>query len=133
VADVKDLVQGFKQFVLRGNVVDLAVAVVIGGAFMAVVTSFVKNIVLAIVSIIFGKPDFSSALILTINHAHIRFGAFLTDVISFLILAVVVYFFVVVQVNALLARFSRGEEVADAPDPSVELLGEIRDLLAARR
>ena|SRR5437899_1483325 len=95
--------KGFKQFILRGNVVDLAVAVVIGAAFGAVVKSFVDNIVTQLIAAIVSKPDFS-AFKLTINGADIRYGSFLNDLISFLLIAAAVYFFMVAPMNAWRAR-----------------------------
>lgn len=105
------LLQEFKAFVLRGNVVELAIAVVIGVAFGAVVTSFVNDIIMQIIAAIGGQPNFAS-LDFTINDASIRYGAFLNAVISFLILAGVIFFFVVKPMNMLIAR-SRREAPAD--------------------
>lgn len=105
------LLQEFKAFILRGNVVELAIAVVIGVAFGAVVTSFVDDIIMQIVAAVGGQPDFSS-LDFTINDASIRYGAFLNAVISFVILAAVIFFFVVKPMNLLIAR-SRREAPAD--------------------
>jgi large conductance mechanosensitive channel len=127
---VSDTIKGFRDFLLRGNVVDLAVAVIIGAAFGKVVTSLNTNIITGILAMIFGKPDFSSALILTIHKGHLYFGTFITDVLNFIITAAAVYFIVVVPVNKLMARFASGEIEAAAPDPQLVLLGEIRDLLA---
>src|SRR5260370_8707247 len=95
--------RGFKAFLLRGNVVELAVAVVIAVAFGLVVTAFVKDLVTPLVAALFGKPDFG-ALTFTINHSKFLYGAFINGVVSFLIVAAVIYFFVVVPYPALLAR-----------------------------
>jgi large conductance mechanosensitive channel len=122
--------QGFKSFLLRGNVVDLAVAVVVGVAFAAVVKSLVENVITPIVSAITGNPSFRDSFVLTINGSKFLFGSFLTDVITFVSIAAAVYFLVVVPVNTLMARFASGEEVAEVPDPQLTLLAEIRDLLA---
>jgi large conductance mechanosensitive channel len=103
--------RGFKAFLLRGNVVDLAVAVVIGVAFGLVVAAFVKDLVTPLVAALFGKPDFG-ALTLTINHSKFLYGDFINSVVSFLIIAAVIYFFVVVPYTALLAR-ARKEPPAD--------------------
>ena len=103
--------KGFKAFLLRGNVVDLAVAVVIGVAFGAVVTAFVKDLVTPLIAALGGKPDFS-ALYFTINHSKFMYGDFIDALIAFLIIAAVIYFFVVVPINALIAR-SRKEPPAD--------------------
>jgi large conductance mechanosensitive channel len=129
---VSDAVKGFREFILRGNVVDLAVAVVIGTAFTAVVTSFTKNIINQVLAALGGKPDFNDTLIWKVNGASIKFGAFLGDVINFVILAAIVYFFVVVPVNALQKRRAKGEIEEETPEPQVQLLTEIRDLLAKR-
>jgi large conductance mechanosensitive channel len=99
----RGLVDEFKTFILRGNVLDLAVAVVIGAAFGAVVTSLVENIITPIIAAIGGQPDFS-ALTFTINNSEFRYGAFINSLISFLIIALVVFFFIIKPVNALMAR-----------------------------
>jgi large conductance mechanosensitive channel len=103
--------RGFKAFLLRGNVVELAVAVVIAVAFGLVVTAFVKDLVTPLVAALFGKPDFG-ALIFTINNSKFLYGDFINAVLAFLIVAAVIYFFVVVPYTALLAR-SRKEPPAD--------------------
>jgi large conductance mechanosensitive channel len=121
----------FREFVLRGNVVDLAVAVVMGAAFGAVVTAFVADIITPVIAAIVGKPDFSG-LHFTINGSTFRYGAFLNAVVSFLLIATAIFFFVVKPVNALMARRKAKEEPApEAPPEDVQLLTEIRDLLAA--
>src|ERR1700758_1860246 len=99
------MLKGFKQFLMRGNVVDLAVAVVMGAAFGAVVSSLVANILTPLIAAIFGKPDFS-ALVLPLNGANIQYGTFLNALISFLLIAVAVYFFIVVPMNHLMARLN---------------------------
>jgi len=93
------MLKGFKEFIMRGNVMDLAVAVVIGAAFGAVVKSFVDNILNQILAALVSKPDFS-ALRFTMNGADIRIGSFLNDLISFLLIALAVYFFMVAPMNA---------------------------------
>jgi large conductance mechanosensitive channel len=121
----------FREFVLRGNVVDLAVAVVMGAAFGAVVTAFVADIITPIIAAIFGNPDFSG-LSFTINGSVFRYGAFFNAVISFLLIATAIFFFVVKPVNTLMARRKAKEEPPpEAPPEDVQLLTEIRDLLAA--
>ncbi|HKY19717.1 MAG TPA: large conductance mechanosensitive channel protein MscL [Vicinamibacterales bacterium] len=125
------MLKGFKDFVLRGNVLDLAVAVVIGGAFGAVVTALVKDILTPLIGAVAGQPVFS-ALTVTINGSPLLIGDFLNAVISFLLMAVAVYVFVVAPVNALVARRRRGE----APtDPTTKTCGECMSEvpLAARR
>src|SRR5438445_4639607 len=100
---------GFKQFMLRGNVLDLAVAVVMGAAFGAVVTAFVKDLLTPLIAAIAGKPDFSN-LKATVNNSTFLYGDFLNALIAFLLIAVAVYFFVVAPMNALVARMRRGEK-----------------------
>ncbi|KGN30225.1 large conductance mechanosensitive channel protein MscL [Knoellia sinensis KCTC 19936] len=117
---------GFKDFVLKGNVVDLAVAVVIATAFGKVVEAMVK-IIMELVGKLVGTPDFSNW-----KPAELSIGAFLTVLISFLILAAVVYFGVVKPYTAAKERFFPDEPEADTEDPNTELLKEIRDSLRAR-
>ena len=118
------LLKDFKAFLLRGNVVDLAVAVVVGSAFVAVVNAFVTDILTPIIAAIFGKPDFSQ-LDFTVNNSRFLYGDLINFIIAFLSIAAVVFFFVVVPINALLAR-SRKEE---PDDPTIrkcpECLSEI--------
>ncbi len=125
------MLKGFKQFMLRGNVLDLAVAVVIGGAFGAVVTALVKDLINPLIAAIVGKPDFS-AIAFTINASKFMIGDFLNALVSFLLIGAAVYFFVVLPVNTLVARMRRGEA---PPDPTTkkcpECLSEVP--IAARR
>lgn len=104
--------KGFKQFILRGNVLDLAVAVVIGAAFGAVVTALVKDLITPIIAAIVGKPDFS-AIAFTINGSVFALGDFINALISFLLVAAAVYFFVVSPVNMLVARMRKAPAPAD--------------------
>ena len=97
------MLKDFKQFLLRGNVVDLAVGVVIGIAFGAVITALVDDLITPLIAAIFGKRDFS-ALIFTVNGSVFRYGAFINAVITFVLVAAAVFFFVVRPVNALMAR-----------------------------
>lgn len=112
---MKSLVEEFRTFLLRGNVIDLAVAVVIGAAFGAIVTSLVDNIITPIIGAIGGQPDFSG-LTFTINYSVFRYGAFLNALISFLIIAAVIFFLVVKPMNAMLARVT---PKVDDVEPSV--------------
>jgi large conductance mechanosensitive channel len=109
------MLKNFKEFLLRGNVVDLAVAVVVGAAFGAVVTALVKDLLTPIIAAIIGKPDFSG-LVFTINGSRFLYGEFLNAVIAFVSIAAAVYFFVVAPVNALMARRTGGEEVRPCPE-----------------
>jgi len=124
-------VNGFKQFLLRGNVLDLAVAVVIGGAFGALITALVKDLLTPLIAAVAGKPDFS-AIVVTVNNSKLLVGDFVNAVVSFLLIAAAVYVFVVVPMNRLVARLRRGEA---PPDPTTkkcpECLSEVP--VAARR
>ena len=106
------MLKGFRDFILRGNVVDLAVAVIIGAAFGAVVTSLTTNIITPLIAAIVSKPNFSS-LVLIVHGGKIQYGDFLNALLDFLIKAGVVYFFIVVPIGYLLARFKG--PVPDAP------------------
>lgn len=125
------MLKGFRQFLFRGNVIDLAVAVVIGGAFGAVVTALVKDLITPLIAALVGKPDFS-AIVFEINNSKFLIGDFINAVVSFILIAAAIYFFVVVPVNALMARLGRGEA---PPDPTTkkcpECLSEVP--IAARR
>src|SRR5262245_41088404 len=103
------MVKEFRDFLLRGNIVELAVAFVMGVAFGALVTSFVDNLLMPVVAMLIGKPDFSD-LTFTINDAVFRYGAFLTDAIAFLATAAAVFFFVVKPMGSLLARLEARDE-----------------------
>lgn len=125
------MIKEFKEFMLRGNVMDLAVAVIIGGAFTAIVTSLVNDIIMPIVGVILGGVDFT-ALAITVGDANITYGNFIQAIINFLIIALVL-FLLIRSINSM----SRKKEEAPAapPEPTVEekLLAEIRDLLRERR
>jgi large conductance mechanosensitive channel len=120
----------FRDFVLRGNVVELAVAVVIGAAFGALVTAFVSSFITPLIAAIGGKPDFS-ALAFTINGSKFTYGAFLNALISFLIIAAVIFFLVVRPLNALMARLRPEPAVDRDVRPCPECLSDIPE--AARR
>ena len=124
------MIKGFRDFLLRGNVVDLAVAVVIGAAFGAVVASFVADVVTPLIGAIGGQPDFSA-----ITLGPIRIGSFLNALLAFLIVAFVIYFAVVVPMNHIMERTRRQTETTAPPAPTKEevLLSEIRDLLRQQR
>lgn len=125
------MLKGFRDFVLRGNVVDLAVAVILGAAFNAIVTSLVKDVLTQLIAAVAGKPDFS-AVVVKVNGTPILIGNFLNATFSFLIVACVVYFGIVLPLNKLMAKLKKP---ADAPAPTTkpcpECLSEIP--LAARR
>ena len=109
------MIQEFKDFVFRGNIVELAVAFVMGLAFAAVVNSLVENLLMPVIAMIIGKPDFSG-LDFTVNDAVFRYGAFITDVIQFLAIAAAVFFFVVRPVQAMLARMRPAPIEEGMPD-----------------
>jgi len=119
--------KGFKDFVMRGNLVELAVAFLMAAAFGAVVTSFVK-VIMDLIGKVGGTPDFSSY-----KPGGVSVGGFLTALVAFLVLAGVVYVFVVKPYEAAKARLFPSTPTDEAPDADVALLTEIRDLLAARR
>jgi len=126
------MIKGFKDFLLRGNVVDLAVAVVIGTAFGTVVAVFARDFIGGIIGAVGGTPDFGGAGF-TVNDSPIILGSTINALIYFLIVALAVYFFVVLPVNKLMERRKSGEEPeVAAPTEEVLLLQEIRDLLRQR-
>jgi large conductance mechanosensitive channel len=118
--------KGFREFILRGNVIDLAVAVVIGAAFGAVITAFVANILTPLVAAIAGKPDFA-ALVTNLNGSEIKYGLFLNALISFLLIAAAVYFVMVAPMNAWKARQARGQAV---PDPTIKTCPACKESIA---
>ncbi len=125
------MLKEFRDFVMRGNVVELAVAVIIGAAFGAVITAFTAAFITPLIALIGGKPDFGD-LRITISGTIFPYGQFLNAFISFLIIAAVVFFFVVRPMNKVMARMKQGEE-PEAPSAEVATLIEIRDLIATQR
>jgi large conductance mechanosensitive channel len=125
------MLKGLRDFILRGNVVDLAVAVILGVAFNAIVASLVGDVLNPLIAALFGKPDFSR-VILDINDGQIKIGNFLNAVVSFLIVAAVVYFAIVLPLNHFMARLKKPEpEAAPSIKTCSECLSEIP--LAAKR
>jgi large conductance mechanosensitive channel len=123
--------KGFKEFITRGNVVQLAVAVVMGAAFGAVITSLAADVIMPLITAIFGKQDYSK-LLFTVNHSQIFYGKFITALISFLLIALGVYFLIVAPLNRLDAVRKRRQGVPNVPAPAeseLELLAQIRDEL----
>ncbi len=118
------MLKGFRTFVLRGNVIDLAVAVVMGAAFGAVVTAFVKDLLTPIIGIFDSKPDFS-ALAFTVNGSKFLIGNFINELISFLLISVAVYFFVVLPMTKVLAHLKHNEMAAPTTKACPECLSEI--------
>ncbi|MEG3614370.1 large conductance mechanosensitive channel protein MscL [Isoptericola haloaureus] len=129
------MLTGFKQFIMRGNVIDLAVGIVIGGAFATVIAGLNDGILLPLIAAVFGEPDLTQVGTFMINGAQFSIGLFLDAVLNFLVVAAGLYFFVVMPMNKLAERRARGQEPepAPVPDPDIVLLTEIRDLLSARR
>jgi large conductance mechanosensitive channel len=125
-----NMLKGFSRFLLRGNVVDLAVAVVIGAAFGAIVTALVKDLITPLVAALFGKPDFS-ALAFTINHSRFALGDFINACLSFVLVGAAIYFFVVAPMNAVTARLHPKTEEPAALRECPECLSDIP--VAARR
>ena len=125
------MLKGFREFMLRGNVVELAVAVVIGAAFGNVVSSLVKDLVTPLIAAVVGTPDFSS-LAIVVNGSKLLIGNFINALVAFLLVGTAVYFMVVLPINALVARMNRGEA---PPDPTTkkcpECLSEVP--IAAKR
>lgn len=127
------MLKGFRDFIMRGNVVDLAIAVVIGAAFGAVITALVEDFITPLIAAIGGQQDFS-ALTFTVNNSVFKYGAFINAVVAFLFIAAAIYFFVVAPLNRMAERRARkmvaGEPDAEAKPEDVILLEQIRDLLA---
>lgn len=127
------MLKGFKAFIMRGNVVDLAVGIILGAAFTAVVTGLMDGVLNPLVAAIFGQPDISGVWSFSLNGAEFSIGLFLQAVLNFLIVAATLYLAVVLPLNKLAERRKAGEEPEpDAPAEDVLLLQEIRDLLVVQ-
>lgn len=126
------MIKGFREFILRGNVVELAVAVVMGTAFGAIVNALVADIIMPLITAIFGKPDYTS-LVWTVHKSTIKYGSFITAIIQFLLIAIAVYFFIVMPLNYLEKVRKRRQGLPEAPptETELEVLIQIRDGLAA--
>lgn len=128
------MLKGFKEFVMRGNVVDLAVAVVIGAAFTKIIGAVVDGLINPLVAAIFGKADISKTMTFTVNNADFSIGLILQAALNFLFVAAAVYFLIVMPLNKLAERRARGQEPEPEPlTADQELLTEIRDLLRTRQ
>ncbi|MCM3484261.1 large conductance mechanosensitive channel protein MscL [Kocuria rosea] len=129
------MLKGFREFIMKGNVLDLAVAVIIGAAFAQVVNAMVEAVLMPLISALVGSPNFDSFAVLTVNGNDIRFGVLLTALVNFLLVAAAVYFAIVLPMNKMIEARNRRlgidptEEEADA---QVQLLTEIRDALRQR-
>ena len=126
------MLRGFRDFLMRGNVVDLAVAVVIGVAFGAVVAAFSTDFIGGVIGAIGGTPDFSNAGV-TVNGSKIVYGSTINALINFAIVAAVIYFIIVVPMQRISARFRDADAATPAPSDEAVLLTDIRDLLAAEQ
>lgn len=117
------MLKGFMNFIMRGNVVDLAVAVVIGAAFGAVVTALTKDLITPLIAALVGKPDFS-AIVFTINGSKFLIGDFINAVVAFVLVAAAIYYFVIVPMNAVSGRFKK-PDAAPSTETCPECLSEI--------
>lgn len=118
------MLKGFRNFILRGNVMDLAVAVIIGAAFTSIVTALTTNIINPLLGAIVGKPNFDY-LVAHVHGGDIKYGTFLTAVVNFLLISLVVYFILVVPTQHLLKKFSPAAAVPPATKPCPQCLGDI--------
>ena len=127
------MIKGFKDFISRGNAVDLAVGVIIGAAFKNIVDALVDGIINPLIAAVIGKPDFSDAFILTLNGTNVKFGVLITAVINLLLMAFAIYLCIVVPMNKLAALRTAKEKAEKDAAPKisdeVQLLTEIRDAL----
>lgn len=121
------MIAGFKKFLMRGNVIDLAVAVVMGTAFAKVTSALVDNLIMPVVSAVAGQKDFAN-----LELWHFKYGLILSAVIDFVLTAAAIYFFILVPINAIMDRRKKNEEIVDPGPTEAELLAEIRDLLRQR-
>jgi large conductance mechanosensitive channel len=128
------VIKGFKDFILRGNVVELAVAVVMGAAFGAIVNALVQDIIMPLITAIFGKQDYNG-LFITLNKSQIFYGKFITAVIAFVLIAVAVYFFIVMPINHFEKLRKRKQGLPEEPsqETELELLAQIRDAVSTTR
>ncbi|MEX5265941.1 large conductance mechanosensitive channel protein MscL [Kocuria sp. CPCC 205231] len=129
------MLRGFKEFIIKGNVLDLAVAVIIGAAFAQVVNALVESVLMPAISALVGSPNFDSFAMITLNGNDIRFGVLLTALVNFLLVAAAVYFAIVLPMNKMIEARNRRLGIAPADeeaDPQVQLLTEIRDALKQR-
>lgn len=129
------MIKGFKEFISRGNVVELAVGVIIGAAFKNIVDALVDGIINPLIAALIGKPDFSDAFILTLNGTDVKFGVLITAVINFLLMAMALCLCIIMPMNALNERTKKKNEedeaaAAEKVSDEVKLLTEIRDALA---
>ena len=128
---MRKLFDEFKAFAVKGNVVEIAIGLVLALAFTAVVTSLVDDVLMQIIAAIFGQPDFGS-LVIDVGDAELRYGAFINAIINFVLVALALFVFVVKPYNSLKARQETGDAEAPSPPEDITLLREIRDALKAK-
>lgn len=126
------MLKGFKEFIMRGNVVDLAVGIVIGAAFKAVIDTFTENVLMAFIGAIVGKPNFNN-LEFSVGHGVIKYGVFVTQLVNFLIVAAALYFLVVAPLNALAERRKAGKEQDVPPSNEERMLALLEEIAAQGR
>jgi large conductance mechanosensitive channel len=131
VRSIRRMIQEFKEFISKGNVIMLAVGFIMGVAFQGVVSSLVEHVIMPVVAIPFGEPNFDE-LTVTVNDSVIMWGSFLTAAVVFLLTALAVFLFIVKPYNAYTARFAMQEEQEETGPTEIELLTEIRDTLRTR-
>ncbi|GAA3284056.1 large conductance mechanosensitive channel protein MscL [Nesterenkonia halobia] len=129
------MLTGFRDFIMKGNVVDLAVAVVIGAAFGTVITALVEHVLMPLISALVGSPSFDDFAVVEINGNLLQFGMLLTALVNFLLVAAAVYFTVVLPMTRYREALERrrGDAAVEDVDPNLQVLHEIRDLLAEQR
>ena len=128
------MLNGFKEFIMKGNVLDLAVAVIIGAAFGKIVTALVESVLMPAISAVVGSPNFDSFAMVTFNGNDIKFGVLLTAIVNFLLVAAAVYFAIVMPMNKMIEARNRRlgiDPAGEEADPNTLLLTEIRDALVA--
>ncbi|MCF2706790.1 large conductance mechanosensitive channel protein MscL [Arcanobacterium haemolyticum] len=127
------MLKGFKEFISRGNVVDMAVGIIIGGAFTPIVTALTENVLMPIIAGLVGQPNFDQVLAFTIGDSIVQPGTIITALINFLLIAAALYFCIVLPMNKLRERQNAKKPVeVEAPPADIALLEEIRDLLAGK-
>ncbi|MDR1388255.1 MAG: large conductance mechanosensitive channel protein MscL [Propionibacteriaceae bacterium] len=126
------MIRGFRDFIARGNVVDLAVGVVVGAAFTTIVTALVDGLISPLIAVPFGQPDFDDVLVFTLHGSKFQIGLLITAVVKFVLTAGAIYSCIVYPLNRLAQRRAQSAPAAPAQPSQVELLTEIRDLLRAR-
>lgn len=130
------MLKGFRDFIMKGNVIDLATAVIIGTAFSAVVNALVKNVLMPFIAGLVGSPNFDDFAVWNFNGNLVQFGVLLTAIVNFLLIAAAVYFIIIVPMNHIIERRNRLLGISpaeEAVDPQIALLTEIRDSLRTRQ